>query len=128
MSRRTSSLSTFTTVPWTIWPSSTSTSVSSIASANDMPRSSAVTWRGVYVPSSAKVPRGASVVDVGESDNRESAFEGNGEWRRADKYPRRRTGNGSTEQAVRRSDGQFRSENEELGGLGRRLPTTVRAG
>ena len=46
MSSRTSSLSTLTTVPWTIWPSSTSTMVPSMASANDMPRSSAVTWRG----------------------------------------------------------------------------------
>src|SRR3954468_24545868 len=73
MSSRTSSLSTFTTVPCTIWPSSTSTRVPSIASANDMPRSSAVTWRGVYVPSSAKVP-GEESAGVGESDNRRSAF------------------------------------------------------
>jgi hypothetical protein len=47
MSSSTSSLSTFTTVPCTIWPSSTSTSVPAMASAKDMPRSSAVTWRGV---------------------------------------------------------------------------------
>ena len=37
MSSRTSSLSIFTTVPLTIWPSSTSTSVPAMASSNDCP-------------------------------------------------------------------------------------------
>src|SRR6266508_84831 len=59
MSSRTSSLSTFTTTPSTICPSSTSTIVPSTASANDMPpRSSSTTWRGVYSPCSSIVPPG----------------------------------------------------------------------
>ena len=47
MSSRTSSLSILTTVPLTIWPSSTSTIVPAMASSKDMPRSSEMTSRGV---------------------------------------------------------------------------------
>src|SRR5687767_14769248 len=68
MSSRTSSLSTFTTVPWTMSPSSNSTMVPEMASSKDMPpRSSLVTWRGVYSPvASSKVPNAVLVSDIGE--------------------------------------------------------------
>ncbi len=57
MSSRTSSLSTLTTVPETMSPSSNSTIVPEMASSKDWPpRSSAMTWRGMYSPASSKVP------------------------------------------------------------------------
>ncbi len=62
MSRSTSSLSTFTTVPVTMSPSSNSTIVPLMASSKLMPsRSSLVTWRGVYSPASSNVPMEESV-------------------------------------------------------------------
>src|SRR5205807_6302068 len=60
MSRSTSSLSTFTTVPVTMSPSSNSTIVPEMASANDMPpRSSLTTCIGWYSPSASLPPNGA---------------------------------------------------------------------
>src|SRR5205807_1801517 len=60
MSRSTSSLSTLTTVPVTMSPSSNSTMVPEMASANDMPpRSSLTTCIGWYSPSASLPPNGA---------------------------------------------------------------------
>src|SRR3954469_14716663 len=56
MSRRTSSLSTLTTVPLTMSPSSKLTMVPAMASSRDMPsRSSDTTCLGMYSPSSSVV-------------------------------------------------------------------------
>src|SRR5947209_8436079 len=61
MSRRTSSLSTLTTVPFTMSPSSKLTMVPAMASSSDMPsRSSDTTCFGMYSPSSSRVS-GAAV-------------------------------------------------------------------
>ena len=61
MSRRTSSLSTLTTVPFTMSPSSNSTIVPAIASSNERPsRSSATTCLGVYSPGSSSAVSAAS--------------------------------------------------------------------
>src|SRR4029453_10541821 len=81
MSSSTSSLSILTIVPLTSWPSSTSTSVPSMASAKDMPRSSTATSRGGELPSSSNVPNpvvfGAGAAEEAMvSDKDESAFEG----------------------------------------------------
>src|SRR5579875_1389851 len=71
MSRRTSSLSTLTTVPWTMSPSSNSTMVPAMASSREVsPRSLTTTCWGTYSPSSSKPPggveaSGASGVMVG---------------------------------------------------------------
>src|ERR1044072_6474349 len=57
MSSSTSSLSTLTTVPVTMSPSSNSTIVPEIASANDIPpRSSLTTAMGWYSPSASVPP------------------------------------------------------------------------
>src|SRR5688572_2723568 len=55
MSRRTSSLSTLTTLPSTIWPSSTLTIDASMAASKSMSRSSKAIVRGTYSSSSAGV-------------------------------------------------------------------------
>src|SRR5581483_5023853 len=61
MSSSTSSLSTLTTVPVTMSPSSNSTMVPEMASANDMPpRSSLTTCIGWYSPSESVQPKGPS--------------------------------------------------------------------
>src|SRR5437773_12339791 len=59
MSSSTSSLSTLTTVPVTMSPSSNSMIVPEMASANDMPpRSSLTTCMGWYSPSASLPPNG----------------------------------------------------------------------
>src|SRR3954466_7748034 len=66
MSRRTSSLSTLTTVPLTMSPSSKLTIVPAMASSSERPsRSSATTCFGTYSPSSGAV--GASTADCGSA-------------------------------------------------------------
>src|SRR5437764_10776167 len=72
MSRSTSSLSTLTTVPVTMSPSSNSTMVPEMASAKDMPpRSSLTTCIGWYSPSASVPPNegdaaGAGAASAGE--------------------------------------------------------------